>query len=56
VYLENNLAEGTFTPKRLDVLNVLSSQLAISIENALLYRTLEQKVEERTAQLAEANQ
>jgi len=56
LYLENNLAEGAFTPDRLQVLQVLSSQIAISIENALLYRTLEQKVEERTAQLADANQ
>ncbi|RKZ74214.1 MAG: serine/threonine protein kinase, partial [Candidatus Parabeggiatoa sp. nov. 1] len=52
LYLENNLTTGAFTPDRLEVLKVLSSQLAISIENALLYRTLEQKVEERTAQLA----
>jgi serine phosphatase RsbU (regulator of sigma subunit) len=52
LYLENHLTTGAFTPERLEVLKVLSSQLAISIENALLYRTLEQKVEERTAQLA----
>jgi len=56
LYLENDLSEGAFTPDRLEVLQVLSSQIAISIENALLYRTLEQKVEERTAQLAAANQ
>ncbi len=52
LYLENNLTTGAFTPERLEVLKVLSSQLAISIENALLYRTLEQQVEERTTQLA----
>ncbi|HIE01755.1 MAG TPA: GAF domain-containing protein, partial [Thiotrichaceae bacterium] len=52
LYLENNLTTGAFTPNRLEVLKVLCSQLAISIENALLYRTLEQKVSERTAQLA----
>jgi len=56
LYLENNLIEGVFTPERLEILNVLSSQAAISLENALLYRTLEQKVEERTAQLAAANE
>jgi len=56
LYLENNLTSGAFTQNRLEVLTVLSSQLAISIENALLYRTQEQKVEERTAQLAQANQ
>jgi len=53
LYLENNLTTGAFTPEHLEVLKVLSSQLAISIENALLYRTLEQKVLERTAQLAQ---
>jgi predicted ATPase/serine phosphatase RsbU (regulator of sigma subunit)/tRNA A-37 threonylcarbamoyl transferase component Bud32 len=56
LYLENNLTTGAFTRDRLAVLKVLSSQAAISLENALLYRTLEDKVMERTAQLAEANQ
>ncbi|MGL4376458.1 MAG: SpoIIE family protein phosphatase, partial [Microcoleaceae cyanobacterium] len=56
LYLENNLTTGAFTRDRLEILKVLSSQAAISIENALLYRTLEDKVQERTAQLAEANQ
>jgi len=52
LYLENNLTIGAFTQNHLEVLKLLSSQLAISIENALLYRTLEEKVEQRTAQLA----
>jgi predicted ATPase/serine phosphatase RsbU (regulator of sigma subunit)/tRNA A-37 threonylcarbamoyl transferase component Bud32 len=56
LYLENNLTEGAFTPARLNVVDMLSSQAAISLENALLYRTLEQKVERRTAQLAQANE
>ena len=56
VYLENNLTTGVFTPDRLEVLKLLSSQAAISIENARLYQNLEDKVEERTAQLAQANQ
>ncbi|MEM9215007.1 MAG: AAA family ATPase [Cyanobacteria bacterium P01_F01_bin.150] len=56
VYLENNLIAGTFTRDRLDIVTILASQAAISLENALLYRTLEDKVEERTAQLANANQ
>ncbi|MEW6493592.1 MAG: ATP-binding protein, partial [Cyanobacteriota bacterium] len=61
LYLENNLTTGAFTPARLQVLNLLSSQAAISIENARLYtnlaeynRTLETKVEARTAELAKA--
>ncbi len=55
LYFENNLTTDAFTGDRLEVLQVLASQAAISLENALLYRTLEQKVEERTAQLAQAN-
>ena len=56
VYLENNLTTGAFTPERFEVLKILSAQATISIENARLYQTLEDKVKERTAQLAEANQ
>ncbi|RKZ50837.1 MAG: hypothetical protein DRR08_29880 [Candidatus Parabeggiatoa sp. nov. 2] len=53
LYLENNLTEGAFTPQRLQVLNLLSSQMAITIENSLLYNNLEQKVAERTDELAQ---
>jgi len=56
LYLENNLTVGAFTPKRLEVLNVLSSQMAISIENATLYNDLEQRVDQRTRELAEAKE
>lgn len=51
LYLENNLTAGAFTEERLELLRLLSSQAAISIENANLYRLLEQKVEERTQKL-----
>ncbi|MCL1469598.1 trifunctional serine/threonine-protein kinase/ATP-binding protein/sensor histidine kinase [Argonema antarcticum] len=51
LYLENNLTDGAFTPDRLEVLRMLSSQAAISLENALLYANLEQKVQERTREL-----
>ncbi|RMH69519.1 MAG: GAF domain-containing protein [Gemmatimonadetes bacterium] len=51
LYLENNLTEGAFTSERLEVLNLLSSQIAISIENSNLYASLEAKVRERTQQL-----
>ncbi|WYL93058.1 MAG: AAA family ATPase [Gloeotrichia echinulata IR180] len=53
LYLENNLTTDAFTPDRVEVLNILSSQAAISIENSRLYATLEQKVEERTQELSQ---
>ena len=56
VYLENNLTAGAFTPGRIALLKLLSSQAAISIENAKLYASLEQKVAARTAELAQANE
>jgi predicted ATPase/serine phosphatase RsbU (regulator of sigma subunit) len=37
LYLENNQISGAFTEERLEVLNLLSSQIAISIENAHLH-------------------
>jgi signal transduction histidine kinase/DNA-binding NarL/FixJ family response regulator len=58
LYLENNLTAGAFNRERLEVLQILSSQAVISIENARLYTdleaanaSLEAKVEERTHQL-----
>lgn len=51
IYLENNLISDAFTPDRIEALILLSIQAAISIENASLYNTLEQKVAERTAEL-----
>jgi predicted ATPase/signal transduction histidine kinase/tRNA A-37 threonylcarbamoyl transferase component Bud32 len=41
LYLENRLATGVFTPARLEVLKILSAQVAISIENARLYQELQ---------------
>ncbi|NEU77727.1 ATP-binding sensor histidine kinase [Nostoc sp. UIC 10630] len=40
LYLENNLTTGVFTADRLEVLNLLTSQVSISIENARLYTNL----------------
>lgn len=51
LYLENNLSHGAFTAERLEILNMLTSQAAISIENAMLYEYLEEKVEERTEEV-----
>lgn len=55
IYLENSLTEGAFTAERLEVLRLLSGQAALSIHNAKLFATLEQKVEERTRELREKN-
>jgi PAS domain S-box-containing protein len=52
LYLENTLASHVFTPERTSVLEVLSSQAAISIENARLYAQLASENSER--QTAEA--
>ena len=51
LYLENNLTTEAFASERIKTLNLLSSQIAISIENSLLYNNLEQKVAERTYEL-----
>lgn len=41
VYLETGSVPGAFTPERVEMLRLLSSQAAISIENAKLYMNLE---------------
>ncbi len=55
-YLENSLAPNVFTPQRLEVLKLLSAQIAISLDNARSYELLEQKVAERTNELRIANE
>jgi PAS domain S-box-containing protein len=54
LYLENNLATHAFTPERLTVLDLLASQAAISLENALLYTQLRER-EARIRRLVESN-
>ncbi|MBH8564328.1 AAA family ATPase [Nostoc sp. CENA67] len=70
LYLENNLTTVAFTRDRLEVLKLLTTQAAISLENAILYKnlaqanqdleeynhTLEEKVAERTTELNDNNQ
>ncbi|GGA09417.1 ATP-binding protein [Okeania sp. KiyG1] len=60
--LENSLATGAFTPDRIKVLQLLMTQAAISIENARLYKNLEEynynleaQVKHRTQALQEKN-
>jgi C4-dicarboxylate-specific signal transduction histidine kinase len=47
LYLENNLASHVFTPARISVLKLLSSQAAISLENARLYAKLRDENRDR---------
>ncbi|ARV60451.1 serine/threonine protein kinase [Nostocales cyanobacterium HT-58-2] len=70
LYLENNLTTGAFTRDRVELLKLITTQAAISLENAMLYKnlaqanerleeyshTLEEKVAQRTQELNENNQ
>jgi diguanylate cyclase (GGDEF)-like protein len=55
VVLENTVSQGVFTADRLDAVLLISGQLAVSLENALLYASLERKVADRTQALEQAN-
>ena len=68
VYLENNVSTNVFTHERVELLRLISSQAAISVENAQLYsnlqeateklkqsnENLEQQVAQRTSELSKA--
>ncbi len=51
LYLENNQSHSIFDKERLNLLNLLSSQIAVSIDNALVYENLESIVTDRTTKL-----
>ncbi len=53
--LENHLARAAFSAHRLDAVKLIAGQLAVSLDNALLYASLERKVAERTEALGAAN-
>ncbi|WCL50568.1 protein kinase domain-containing protein [Leptospira sp. GIMC2001] len=53
-YLENNLTTEAFTRDRLELLKILGAQIAVSLENSILYSMLEEKVKKRTEDLNEA--
>jgi len=46
LYLENQITSRVFTPERIQVINVLSSQVTISLENAQLYQKSQQALQE----------
>ncbi|PZD73685.1 Autoinducer 2 sensor kinase/phosphatase LuxQ [Acaryochloris thomasi RCC1774] len=51
LYLENNQLAGAFGHDRLQILQILTAQAAISLQNALFYETLSDQVEARTQEL-----
>jgi predicted ATPase/signal transduction histidine kinase len=60
VYLENNMATNVFKSSKIEVLKLICSQAAIAMENALMFKkinelndSLEKKVEERTRDIEE---
>ena len=62
LYLENTLSTNAFTEARISTLRILSTQAAISLDNARLFNEvnalnigLEDKVATRTKQLAQSN-
>lgn len=62
IYADNRIREGLFTDKDRKLLSTFANQAAVAIENAELYEAvrrhameLEERVEERTTELAEAN-
>ena len=54
LHLENNLTPHVFSPDRITVLKVLASRAAISLENARLYRDLEDR-ERKIRRLIDSN-
>jgi PAS domain S-box-containing protein len=47
VYLENNLTAHAFTAQRLELLNLLSLQMALSLDNSRLYQRAQDQIAER---------
>ncbi len=51
VYLTNSLINSVFNEKRIALTKMFAGQIAVSVENALLYENMENLVEKRTEQL-----
>jgi signal transduction histidine kinase/predicted ATPase len=54
--LENHRQAGVFSTDRLEAVRLIAGQLAVALDNALLYDSLEDTVRTRTADLEAANQ
>ncbi|MCB9107820.1 MAG: GAF domain-containing protein, partial [Anaerolineales bacterium] len=55
IYADMRLINGRFVQADVDLLTVLANQAAAALENAAWARTLEQRVDERTAELTTIN-
>jgi diguanylate cyclase (GGDEF)-like protein len=53
--LENRLGRNAFSEAGLGAVSLIAGQLAVSLDNVMLYASLERKVAERTEALAAAN-
>lgn len=51
IYLSNSITKAAFSTERIELIKMISGQIGVSIENALLYSNLENLVQERTLQL-----
>ncbi len=56
LYADNHNLFGPFTPSDLTLISAFAIQVAAAMDNAGLYRDLEERVEERTQALSDANQ
>ncbi len=55
LFLENTLLQNAFNATQVELLTMISTQIAVSIENAEIYQDLERRVENRTKELGEMN-
>ncbi len=56
LYMENHLTRGAFTRERVEVLNLLITQAAISLENARLYQKAQKSAQQIERSLQELQQ
>jgi len=54
IYLENRISTAAFSPERVQLLEAICAQIAVSLENARVYENQEQLVRDRTAELVDA--
>ena len=56
LYFDNRLVADLYSDeRRLELLQLLCSQTAVPLENAVLYRSMEERLKERTAELQQAH-